>query len=163
MTAGVEAPVAGRGPRVASESEALFGRPRSRIDQWISLDADTWHHDRSSRRPEPVKSRPSPYEAVPTSSPTAARPRTALGASVEDASPAICDVLAAWRAAERELVDLDENDPEWSRVHAEFVGLRALHHRLFEARMGPGNAGGGTAATGSASFLTLGPPVLATV
>jgi hypothetical protein len=51
-------------------------------------------------------------------------------------SPAICDVVADWRAAERDLARLIENEPEWNRVFAETIGLRTLHNRLFEARLG---------------------------
>jgi hypothetical protein len=52
------------------------------------------------------------------------------------ASPAISDVVAAWRAADRELAGLVENEPEWNRVRAEIIGLRTLHDRLFEAHKG---------------------------
>jgi hypothetical protein len=51
-------------------------------------------------------------------------------------SPTICDVVADWRAAERDLARLIENEPEWNRVLAETIGLRTLHNRLFEARLG---------------------------
>jgi hypothetical protein len=51
-------------------------------------------------------------------------------------SPTICDVVADWRAAERNLAGLIENEPEWDRVLAETIGLRTLHNRLFEARLG---------------------------
>lgn len=43
-------------------------------------------------------------------------------------------VLMAWRAAERELNEIHEGSPEWSRVNAEIVSLRAAYHRLFEER-----------------------------
>ena len=43
----------------------------------------------------------------------------------------IQEVLAAWRAAERELDDVPENSPEWSGIHAKLVGLRASYQQLF--------------------------------
>lgn len=61
------------------------------------------------------------------------KPRARLTAG--DASPAICDVVAAWRTADRELAGLVENEPERNRVRAEIIGLRALHHRLFDERL----------------------------
>jgi hypothetical protein len=47
----------------------------------------------------------------------------------------IWEVLAAWRAAEREMSSISDDSPEWPRVHAELVGLRAAYHRLFQERM----------------------------
>jgi hypothetical protein len=47
----------------------------------------------------------------------------------------IWEVLAAWRAAEREMSAIPDASPEWPRVHAELVGLRAAYHRLFHERM----------------------------
>ena len=75
-----------------------------------------------------------PDEAVQVPDSARFRPQTRL--SARDASPAICDVVAAWRTADRELAGLVENEPELNRVRAEIIGLRALHHRLFEARLG---------------------------
>lgn len=161
MTAGIETPVGGRRPRLASDLEALFGGPRPDIDRWTSLDADPWHDDRSRPVPEPVELRPLPDDATPAASSAQILPRAARPATDETA-PAICDVLAAWRAAERELAGLAQGDPDWNRVHAEFVGLRALHHRLFAARMAREVAAGQAAATRSARFLSLGSPVLTT-
>jgi hypothetical protein len=51
------------------------------------------------------------------------------------AVPRIHDVISAWRAADRELAGLVEDDPERDRVQSELVVLRAVHHRLFAARM----------------------------
>jgi hypothetical protein len=59
---------------------------------------------------------------------------TSVPVTAADAALRLCDVIAAWRAADRELAGLTDADPEWSRVHAELVGLRALHHRLFDMR-----------------------------
>jgi len=43
----------------------------------------------------------------------------------------IREVLTAWRAAERQLTEIPEGSPEWTRVHAEISSLRASYHRLF--------------------------------
>ena len=62
-------------------------------------------------------------------------PATAVEqADARDETPHLWDVIAAWRAADRELAAMTQDDPDWNRVHAELVGLRALHHRLFDAR-----------------------------
>jgi hypothetical protein len=47
----------------------------------------------------------------------------------------IDEVIAAWRAADRRLAGLEDSDPERNRVQAELVGLRALHHRLFDVQL----------------------------
>jgi hypothetical protein len=47
----------------------------------------------------------------------------------------IDEVIAAWRAADRRLAGLEDSDPERNRVQAELVGLRALHHRLFDVKL----------------------------
>jgi hypothetical protein len=47
----------------------------------------------------------------------------------------IWDVLTAWRAAERELAGITLESPDWPRVHADLVGLRAAYHRLFNERL----------------------------
>jgi hypothetical protein len=52
-----------------------------------------------------------------------------------DVPQQIFAVVNAWRAAERVLDGLVVDSPPWNRVHAELVGLRALHHRLFDARV----------------------------
>jgi hypothetical protein len=57
--------------------------------------------------------------------------------------PAICDVIATWRAADRRLAGLAMNSPERDGVQAELVGLRALHHRLFDAQIAESPSGGG--------------------
>ena len=46
----------------------------------------------------------------------------------------ISEVLTAWRAADRDLNDILEASPDWPRVHAEVLGLRAVYHRLFDER-----------------------------
>lgn len=46
----------------------------------------------------------------------------------------IWDVLAAWRAAERELGQVADGSPEWPRLHANVVGLRASYHRIVDER-----------------------------
>ena len=110
MATWMEAPVESLEPGVMGEVAALLEDPLSEIDSWVVLDTGIWPGDPSGHDREL----------------TAAR----------DVGPPICDVIVAWRAADRELAGLAEDDPEWNRVHAELVGLRALHHRLFEARMG---------------------------
>lgn len=52
----------------------------------------------------------------------------------------IWDVLASWRAAERDLLRIGPDSPDWPRIHAEFVGLRAAYHRLFNERLRPTRA-----------------------
>jgi hypothetical protein len=47
-------------------------------------------------------------------------------------APRICDVITAWRAAARELAELAATSPDRDRLHADLVGLRALHHHLFD-------------------------------
>lgn len=64
-----------------------------------------------------------------------ADPGTSLRTSLVVETPHLWDVLAAWRAADRELAGLAVDDSDWNRVHAEMVGLRELHHRLFAARL----------------------------
>ena len=49
----------------------------------------------------------------------------------------IWDVLASWRAAERELARATLDSPELPRIHADLVGLRAAYHRLFREQMSP--------------------------
>jgi hypothetical protein len=46
----------------------------------------------------------------------------------------IDEVLAAWRAADRALGLIAEGSPEWARVHATLVSLRASYHQLFAER-----------------------------
>lgn len=53
------------------------------------------------------------------------------------AVPKIWVVLASWRAAERELATTTLDSPDWTRIHADLVGLRAAHHRLFQERLNP--------------------------
>jgi hypothetical protein len=47
----------------------------------------------------------------------------------------IWDVLAAWRASEHELAVTSADNPEWPRIHADLVGLRAAYHRMFRERL----------------------------
>lgn len=47
----------------------------------------------------------------------------------------IYEVLTAWRAADRALGGIEEDDPEWARVHARLVSLRASYHQLFAERV----------------------------
>lgn len=160
MTTGAEAPIGSPGGRIAVEVEALLGGPRSEIDRWVDLDTDAEHDNRSRRVFEPARLRPLPDLAVPTARPAAMRSGAAILAA-DEATFAICVVLEAWRAAERELVSLAERDADWRRVHAELVGLRALHHRLFDARMSRPGAENPIATPRWVDFLSLGPPVLA--
>jgi hypothetical protein len=74
----------------------------------------------------------------------------------EVATPPIHQVIAAWRAADRELAGLVEGDPEWNRIHAELIGLRALHHLLFEARMAASPTDGESSARSEFALMTWG-------
>jgi hypothetical protein len=59
------------------------------------------------------------------------------GQQATERTPTMNDVgkvLKAWRAAERELIEIRESSPEWLLVHAEIISLRAAYHRLFEER-----------------------------
>ena len=96
---------------------------------------------------------------VATTGPAPAQPRTGL-LELEDATPRIDDVIAAWRTADRELARLAEDDPEWEVVHAELVGLRALHHRLFEVRRGAWPTGGASFARWTVAVMAWGPASL---
>jgi hypothetical protein len=119
MATWMETPVNISNGEVVGEIGVLLDGPPSEIDAWIVLDSGIW----------PGAS-PAPQDALPAP----AQPPTG-SFEHEDATPPICDVIAAWRAADRELAGLVEGNAEWNRVHAEMLGLRALHHRLFEARM----------------------------
>lgn len=55
----------------------------------------------------------------------------------DDPGLPICDVIAAWRAALRELDGLGPDDPGVARLSAEVDALRNLHRRLFAARSRP--------------------------
>jgi hypothetical protein len=50
---------------------------------------------------------------------------------------AIRDVLAAWRAAERELAVLAQDSPEWAQLNARLISLRVAYHRLFGEAVAP--------------------------
>lgn len=69
---------------------------------------------------------------MPAAAPVAEAERSAGGLR-------IWDVLAAWRAAERELADTPLESTDWPRVHADLVGLRAAYHRLFQERLNSTN------------------------
>jgi hypothetical protein len=135
MTAGVEAPVQGSVLGFVGGQAAMLEGQASATDQWSALDADVWPFDRD-HGPRPLSD-----EADPAP-PAMGRPRN-RSAALDRALPAICDVVAAWRAAERDLAGLVENEPDWNRVRAEIIGMRALHQRLYEARLGsrPGKIG----------------------
>ena len=129
MTAGVAAPVQAADLQLADGQAALLDGLIAEISQWSVLDEHLWPFDRDQG------TKPASDGAVlgPNSAPF--EPSTRLAVS-DGSSPAICDVVNAWRAADRELAGLVENQPEWNRVRAEIIGLRALHNRLFEARQG---------------------------
>jgi hypothetical protein len=129
MTAGVEAPVQAPVLQLVDGQAALLDGLIAEISQWTVLDAHLWPFDRDHGS----KSSSGEVARGPNLAPI--RMRTGL-TDTHDSSPAICDVVAAWRTADRELAGLVENEPEWNRVRAEIIGLRALHHRLFEARLG---------------------------
>ena len=136
MATWMEAPI--EGSEVGGTSEIAVrpdGSP-SEIDPWIVLDAGIW-----------------PGANVPE--------REATGfLGSEEARPPIPAVIAAWRAADRELAGLAEGDPDWDRVHAELVGLRALHHRLFEARMAQDPTGGESSSRWTFAIMAWGPTPL---
>jgi hypothetical protein len=46
----------------------------------------------------------------------------------------IFEILTAWRAADRALGVIAEGSPEWARVHARVVSLRASYHQVFADR-----------------------------
>ena len=43
-------------------------------------------------------------------------------------------VLSAWRAAERQLAELSEGEPEWSLVQDEIAHFRSEYHRLARSK-----------------------------
>jgi hypothetical protein len=148
MATWMEAPVEGLEAAVRGETGALLDGPPSAIEPWIVLDAGIW----------PGKSHP-PGDSVPRPGPAPAEPRTGL-LELEDATPRIDEVIAAWRIADRQLARLAEDDPEWEGVHAELVGLRALHHRLFEARRGASPTCGESFARWTGAIMAWGPAPL---
>jgi hypothetical protein len=70
--------------------------------------------------------------------------------------PRIDEVIAAWRAADRQLAGLVDNDAERNRVQAELVGLRALHHRLFDVELGDWATGDESSARWTVALLAWG-------
>jgi hypothetical protein len=72
----------------------------------------------------------------------AADPCSIRTLSVHPASDVrLCDVLAAWRAAERELAGHVEGSPTWVCLQAAMSDLRSLHARLFDERFASLNHG----------------------
>jgi hypothetical protein len=140
MTIEIEIPPRRPGVGMSTPPVAPLDDPPSEIDRWVVLDGfslggvlldDVWIENARSDDHQTMRSL---HEIAPE------LVRHRLDASSTPrldsaATKPICDVLNAWRAAERELASLVEGRPDWDRVHAELVGLRALHHRLFEARM----------------------------
>ena len=131
----MEAPIAGSEAGVTGEIQLLPDGPPSGIDPWFELDAGVW------------------------SGPAEIRPPSVF-LEDGDATRRICDVIAAWRAADRELAGLVEGDPGWARVHDELVGLRALHHRLFAAHVGESPTGEEPAARWAFAIMAWGPAPL---
>lgn len=123
MATWMEAPVEGTKSGAGAEIGATVDGSPTELDSWIELDASVW----------PGASR-SPRDGIPFVSPGPDQPSTG---SLEPAhgTARICDVIAAWRVAERQIAEMVEDDPDRGRVQADLVGLRALHHGLFEARM----------------------------
>jgi hypothetical protein len=117
------APVEGTTPRAGVEIEPTLDGPVAELDPWMVLDARVW----------PGAS-PSLRDTIPVASPGTIQPSTG-SLEPEHTTPRICDVIAAWRAAERRMTELVQDDPDRDRLQAELVGFRALHHGLFEARM----------------------------
>jgi hypothetical protein len=125
MATTTEAPIGDSEVGGTREIAVLPDGPRSEMDPWIVLGADTWP-----------------------------------GANAPAATPSIQQVIAAWRAADRELALLVEGDLEWNRICAELIGLRALHHRLFEARMAQDPTGGESSTRWSLAIMAWGPEPL---
>lgn len=123
MATWMEAPVEGTAPRAGAEIGATLDGPVAEPEPWIVLDARVW-----------PGAGPSLHDTIPVASP-GTLPLSTGSLEPEHATPRICDVIAAWRAAERRIAELVEGDPDRDRLQAELVGLRALHHGLFEARM----------------------------
>jgi len=123
MATWMEAPVEGTksGPRI--ESGATVDGSPTELDPWIELDAGVW-----------PSAGPSPRDAIPFVSPGPDEPSTGP-LEPGHGTPRICDVIAAWRVAARQMAEMVQDDPDRDRVQADVIGLRALHHELFEARM----------------------------
>lgn len=148
MATWMEAPIEGPEVGVAREIGVFGDRPPSEIDPRIVLDAGIWP-GANSPRPEGIP----PPSPAPVQQPTGCLEH-------EDANPPIHQVIAAWRAADRALAGLVEGDPEWNRIHAELVGLRTLHHSLFEARMVQEPTGSESSARWAFAVMAWGPEPL---
>ena len=105
--------------------------PSAEDDDWIVL------FERVGRLAESdLDPRAGSTETVEVDPPSAGAFGSPNGIAEAPDDPArLWEIIAAWRAADRELALLAEDDPDWNRVHAEVVGLRALHHRRFDARL----------------------------
>lgn len=141
MATWMEASIEGSEVGGTGEIAVLPDGPRSEIDPWMVLDAATW-----------PGANPPQHEAITTPVEPWIGP---LGP--EAATPPIHRVIADWRAADRELAGLVEGDPEWNRVCAELIGLRALHHRLFEARLAQDLNGGESSTRWALAIMAWGP------
>jgi hypothetical protein len=139
MTAGIELPPSAPQRAMTGHAAALDGGPASAIDRWVVFESaqfeDVWRDETSregcaSLDRETIPARESTPVPVPQPLDVPSLP-----ASSRDEAQPIFAVVSAWRAAQRALDGLTESSPSWNRVHAEVVGLRALHHRLFEARL----------------------------
>ena len=113
--------------------------PHEPSDQSLAFGASAWP-DRDDRRAvRPAHRAHDPRVQDPPSGPPPIRPELDLMRR-DEAGVAICDVLAAWRAAERELAGLVAGDRRANLVEAEVCGLRDLHQRLFAARARPSSS-----------------------
>jgi hypothetical protein len=150
MNAAIELLPQAAAPASSSQRTALPRDLASGIDRWMALDSawlddlsrdDVWRDDPSRDDPSrddaaslDRETVPSFHESAPVPLPRthdASGPPTTAAAEPQT----VFAVVTAWRAAQRTLDRLAEGSPEWNDVHAELVGLRALHHRLFDARL----------------------------
>jgi hypothetical protein len=126
------------GVRPADERASAAQRDQAQaaeVEGWSTFDPRPWLDGRMGPAFGPITFEPGP--ADPAARDAATDDQAALRADIAESARSISDVLAAWRAAERALAGLAIGDPDIDRVHAELVGLRALHHRLFDARLVP--------------------------
>ena len=137
MEARIEAQI---GVRPADSALPTAGHERAaydEVDGWTTFIPRPWLEGGTGPAFGPITfQRETADPADPGPTPDEERARRADAA---ESDRSISDVLAVWRAAERELAALADGDPEIGRVHAELVGLRALHHRLFDERIVPEN------------------------
>jgi hypothetical protein len=152
MASGMETPIERLEIGSVRELAAPHEDPMSEIGRWVVLGAGVTLGQRWGGDVRPHSSRAMERIAHPKSGmPLLAPGVTTVGDDGD--TPAICDVIATWRAADRRLAGLAMNSPERDRVHAELVGLRALHHRLFDARMAERPTGGGRVDRSSFSLM----------